>query len=221
MIHEKQREIRPDQWLSSALLDVSTEARVAGMMLWGMVDDMGKREVNARLFAGTMFPGNSAVTPDMVETYLLELEESGFLTLYEARGTTWLALFDPLKSPKPKPSDAPSPDDPEVSGSFLPKERGRASAEARAREWIAHEDAERAHRWGEWEARQAAMPVRPERPLILDAPTIGCPDHPHGYMEACGPCGTARERRALWLAQERYARQMRQFYEGQDDASRD
>lgn len=221
MIRDRQREIRPDQWHSGGLLDASKEARLTGMMLWGMVDDVGRLEVRPNMIAGTAYPGDPSMTAETIESHLLELEETGFLTLYEARGVLWLELFDPLKTPRPKASEAPDPADPEVSGKLLPKERGRVSAEARAREWIAHEEAERAQAWSGWDSGQRAMPVRPERPLILDAPPIGCPDHPNGSFESCGPCGTRRQQREKWLAQERYARQTTQFYEGQDDASRD
>lgn len=80
--------------------------------------------------------------------------------------------------------------------------RERADGRVRA------ETSERAGAWAEWERRQEQAPRPPARPLLLDAPPLGCPDHPNGRYEDCGPCGTARRRHDKWVAQERYTQQL-------------
>ena len=76
------------------------------------------------------------------------------------------------------------------------------------------EGAERASQWAEWAAEQERT-TPPRRPLLLDAPPIGCPDHPNGRIEDCGPCGTFRRRHDRWVAQQRYTEQVERFEAGQ------
>jgi hypothetical protein len=51
--------------------------------------------------------------------------------------------------------------------------------------------------------------------MLIDAPPLGCPEHPHGTFKDCGPCGTARRRHDRWVAQERYTDQLADYEEGQ------
>lgn len=84
--------------------------------------------------------------------------------------------------------------------------REQAVAEATARELARHaeEQARRRREWHRWAAEQEYQEEPPEVPIELDAPPIGCPQHPSGVVSACGPCGTARRQRDLWLAKRRY-----------------
>lgn len=95
---------------------------------------------------------------------------------------------------------------------------GRAGASA----WAEREQEERAREWARWEQEQEHGQARvgrglPRRPLTLDAPPIGCPDHPNGRFADCGPCGTARRRHDKWMAEHRYQRQLEEL-EIDDDA---
>lgn len=63
--------------------------------------------------------------------------------------------------------------------------------------------------WREWEGEQETGVRGVKRPVLLDAPPIGCPDHPNGRFEECGPCGTARRRHDRWVAQEKYTDALR------------
>lgn len=173
------------------------EAQATGMKLWGYVDDEGRAEMRPDLIAAHVAPGRDAVA--MVEDHLLALEECGFLRMYPSEGTWWIQLRRPLKTPRPRPSECP----PEPSGDFL----AVGGARERARERVRGEGAERAREWAEWEQEQERTRT-PARPLLLDAPPIGCPDHPNGRYEDCGPCGTARRRHDRWVAQQRYEDQL-------------
>lgn len=84
--------------------------------------------------------------------------------------------------------------------------RERAVEEATARVLAAHarEQAERRSEWKRWAEEQAQEDGPPEVPILLDGPPIGCPQHPNGTLEPCGPCRTAREQRDLWLTRARY-----------------
>ena len=211
MTRRRQRAIRPDQWTDPGLLRVPSvpSARLTGIGLWGIVDDEGRIELRPDLIAGLIYPGDPTVTPGVIETHLLELDEAGFLILYQADGSSWVQIVSPLLTQRPRPSSVPPPPArvrPEVSGNFV----AVGGAGERARERIASENAERATRWAEWEAAQESDP-RPSRPLLLDAPPIGCPDHPNGRFADCGPCGTARRRHDLWVAQQRYSEQMTSY----------
>jgi len=180
------------------------------MNLWGIVDDEGRMELRPDLIAGAIYPGDPTMTPDVIESHLLELDESGFLTIYQAGGTSWLQVTTPLKTPRPMPSESPAPPAaPEPSGSLM--------AVGGAREWASErmraEAGERSSAWAAWEAEQERVTRPPTRPLLLDAPPIGCPDHPNGRFEDCGPCGTARRRHDHWVQQQRYAEQLETYAE--------
>ena len=216
MTKRKQRLIDGDRWTDPGLLRVSHPARLTGAFLWGIVDDEGRCEVRSDLIAGLIYPGDPRRTAEVIETHLLELDESGFLTLYESSGATWLELARPLKTPRAQPSDAPPP--PVMR---LPEHSGKFMAVGGAREWaeerVRAEGAERASAWAVWAQEQdegrATRP--PERPLLLDAPPLGCPDHPNGTYPDCGPCGTARRRHDKWLAERRYAERLARYAEQQ------
>lgn len=189
------------------------------MGLWGIVDDEGRIELRPELIAGSIYPGDPTMTPELIEEHLLELDETGFLTLYRSAGLEWVQLLDPLLTQRPRASEAPAPPvraRPEHSGNFMAVGREASVSRERAREQVASEDAERASQWATWAAEQERDP-RPTRPLLLDAPPIGCPEHPSGRFADCGPCGTARRRHDKWVAQQRYSEQMARYDDGADD----
>lgn len=213
----RQRAIRPDQWTDPGLLAVPAPTRLTGMGLWGVVDDEGRTELRSNLLAGAIYPGDPTMTPELIETHLLQLDESGFLTIYPAGGGTWVQLSRPLLTQRPRPSECPPPPVPEHSGNFLAVGGARERAGARVRA----EQAERAGQWATWADEQEQAPRPPARPLLLDAPPIGCPDHSHGRFANCGPCGTARKRHDRWVQEARYGEQMTEFEktQGNDENS--
>ncbi|QPE04110.1 hypothetical protein IT882_13000 [Microbacterium schleiferi] len=207
-MRRRQRAIRPDQWTHPGLLRASKEARLTGMGLWGIADDEGRLEIRPDLIAGALYPGDPTMTSDVIETHLLELDEAGFVTLYQSGGRGWMELSSPLVTQRPRPSTAPPPPDMEHSGTFV--------AVGGAREREEREREERASAWAAWEAEQERGRV-PARPLLMDAPPIGCPEHPNGRFADCGPCGTARRRHDRWLAERRYSEQVERYEAAADD----
>lgn len=198
----RQREIPPDRFTDPELLAAPKPARLTGMGLWRLVDDEGRMELRSDLIAGSIYPGDPMVTAATIEDHILDLFESGFLQVYSARGRDWVALTRPLRTPRPLPSSCPPPPQ-EVSGGLL-----AVGGVGAGWERVRAEDAARARTWAEWGAEQERDPVPPRRPLLMDAPPIGCPDHPHGRFEDCGPCGTARRRHDHWVAAQRYSEQV-------------
>lgn len=181
-------------------MKVPLEVQATGMKLWGYVDDEGRAELRPDLIAAHVAPGRDATS--MVEAHLVQLDDAGFLAMYEAVGSWWIQLARPLRTPRPVASECPQ----EPSGRFLAVGGARERAEARVRA----EQAERAGEWAAWERAQD-VPRMPRRPLLIDAPPLGCPDHPDGTFPDCGPCGTARRRHDRWVQQERYTQQVMDY----------
>ena len=179
-------------------------AKATAIGLWLTTDGMGRRELVPELIAASIYPGEAAT--ELVIEHLLMLDESGFLSIYQADGTEWIELARPLKvDARLAWSDCPEP----------PREHSRTfaavgGARERARERVRVEGDERGREWAAWAGEQERTPP-PARPLLMDAPPIGCPDHPHGRYADCGPCGTARRRHDRWVAQQRYEEQVTRY----------
>lgn len=213
----RQRTIRPEHKTDPALLRAPHAARLTAQELWMAVDDFGRMDADPYVVAVSCYPGE-AVPLGMIEEHLLELAETGFLSLYSAAGREWLQLTHPLMSQRPTASLCPPPPGrsgaPEDSGNFMAVERERAGA--RAREPWGREPSgpgEPQESWEAWRAQASQLPRPPRRPVLVGAPPIGCPDHPRGNFAACGPCGTAREQRAQWIAEQRYRAQVEDYEE--------
>jgi len=208
------------------------EAKVTALGLWTSTDSEGRMELVPELIAAEIYPGRAAV--DLVQVHLSMLMASGFLTIYQAAGSEWIALTRPLRSDR-RGAESTCPPPPEVSPDHLHetprnhaavgRERVRAgggraggsSARERAEARVRAEQAERAGVWAEWRGERESTTRMPSRPLLMDAPPIGCPDHPNGRYADCGPCGTARRQHDLWVAQERYTEQLAKVDEPPDD----
>lgn len=177
-------------------------AKATAIGLWVHTDVDGRRELVPELIAADLYPGRDAI--ELVIQHLLDLDECGFLTIYASGGREWIALSSPLRVDRrtARPSAAPEPPPRDMSRHVAAVGGERARERARAR--ASDEAGERATQWASWEQEQERSTRTPARPLLLDAPPIGCPDHPHGRFADCGPCGTARRRHDHWLAQRRY-----------------
>lgn len=197
------------QW--PGYLRAPLEARPTALGLWLTTDPLGRCELVPELIAAAIYPGEAAT--DMVIEHVLMLADVGFLTLYQdEHGAEWIALRRPLKvDARLASSDAPEP----------PREHSRTfaavgGARERARARVQAEGAERAGEWAAWAHEQERGPRQPRRPLLMDAPPIGCPDHPHGRFKDCGPCGTARRRHDRWVAEARYGEQITEQEQGDE-----
>ena len=206
-----QRRISAEDMRWPGYLRAPHDAKPTAVGLWTTATDpLGRCELVPELIAAAIYPGQAAT--ELVIDHLLMLADSGFLTIYQEQGSEWIALRRPLRvDARLASSDAPEPPR-EHSRSFVAVggvgERARVSVQA--------ENGERESEWARWRAEQEHGPKRPKRPLLLDAPPIGCPDHPHGRFEDCGPCGTARRQHDRFIAQERYTQQMTEYEQNQE-----
>ncbi|WP_197517304.1 hypothetical protein [Microbacterium karelineae] len=230
----KQRVISPDDLQSPEYLRVPHIARPTALGLWVHTDAAGRTELIPEVLAGRLYPGEAAT--EMVVNHLLQLDEAGFLTIYQADGREWIALTRPLRADRrgttvmspPPPSSGPETPhmgsrditrDPMALGRAGAREgeragvRVRESARERARAEVRAEQAARAEAWAAVESDREAMPDRPERPMLLDAPPIGCPDHPEGKRGPCGPCRDARHKRDVWLQEQIYGQKLAAYHE--------
>ncbi|GAB2702521.1 hypothetical protein BKA24_001665 [Microbacterium marinum] len=201
----KQRTIAPSDLEFVGYLRAPDEAKPTALGLWLHTDLEGRRELVPELIAAAIYPGRAAT--DLVIEHVLLLEECGFLQTYDVGGREYLELRHRLRADT---RGAPPSECPPAPDRGIPRDPvavGGASARERAEARVRAEQAERASEWAAWEQAQE-RPRTPRRPLLLDAPNIGCPDHPGGQFADCGPCGTARRRHDRWIAQERYTQQV-------------
>lgn len=195
--------------------------------LWTMADAVGRVPLDATLIASMLHSQLDPPTTgrDLVETHLLLLEDAGFLSLAQGDRSWWIVMSPPLSATPLQGS--PAPRGRPYSSTAVEREkegtRERESERERAREraWerVRDEDQAAAAKWA-YRDRSAGVLRKPVRPLELDAPPLGCPDHPGGLVgRECGPCGTAADQRKLYLKRERYAEQMAEYEERLFDES--
>lgn len=188
---------------------VPDEAKPLALWLWLNLDPMGRGLMDPEGIAARMGRPDS----DTVLTHLLMLLEAGFATTYLAEGREWILLLRPLKADlrRTRIETPPPPGRPWTSVAV-----GREGARERARERVRAEGAARAEAWAAVEAeRDVSAP--PGRPLLLDAPPIGCSEHPNGTPLPCGPCRDARLRRDEWIAEKVYEAKLAAHYERNPD----
>lgn len=201
-----QRKITHADLQFAGYLRAPHHSKPTALGLWVHTDGLGRRELVPELIAAAIYPGEAAT--ERVIEHLLMLDECGFLTIYQAQGAEWIELRRPLRvDQRLAASECPEPIR-EHSRTFA----AVGGAGERARERVERERVERAAGWSGWEGAQERL-ADPMRPMLLDAPPLGCPDHPSGSFADCGPCGTARRRHDRWVAQERYSDQVRRFEE--------
>lgn len=231
----RQRTITPAHLTDPALLRAQPLTRLTAQALWMAVDDFGGMERDPLTVMAACYPAGGMLT-ETVEAHLDELWETGFLQQYTAEGRDWFELSRPLVTQRPTKTHRPRPfgpkPAPEDSGKFLavgggdagvrehvPGEgAGRASRPGAGRPQVRREPVgEPVEDWRTWR-EEAEREVRPPvRPLLLDAPPIGCPEHPYGRFANCGPCGTARKQHDLWVAKRRHGIAMEDFAEEQQE----
>lgn len=177
--------------------------------------------------ARQLFPTEDPhLAADRVELHVLQLEDAGIVCTWAQGGLEWLSMcpWSPRPPaadtvPPPPPSFAPAPSVPTPAFSSAgERERTSEEARARARAQAKAEEQARQDRWARWEDDYITqVPKRPKRPLTMDAPPIGCPDHPHGSLTSCGPCGTQAKRYREWLDREQYTEKLAMFEQCNDE----
>ena len=215
------------------MLGLPTEAAPTAVGLRILLGPQRALPLDPQRLASQLYPSEPLrLATERIILHILMLEEAGHVRTWAQHGREWISMRDPHEAPTSTPqgtahpSPAPTPDA-LAAGPFSPageREKGREEARARAREraraQAAAEDLELRERWAAWDREYATprtAPTRPERPLLLNAPPIGCPDHPTGSLEPCGPCGTAMERRTEWKVRQRYQEQLTDFEEWLDN----
>lgn len=206
-----QRKISAEDLQFPGYLRAPMSAKPTAIGLWLHTDGLGRREVVPELLAAAIYPGEAAT--ELIINHLLMLDESGFLDFYQDDRTEYLVLRRPLRvDARLAWSNCPDPPVRESSRTFA----AVGGARVRAGERVRAEQAERASEWAQWADERESKPQPPRRPLLLDAPPIGCPDHPFGRFKDCGPCGTARRRHDRWVQEARYGEQMTDYEQTQD-----
>jgi hypothetical protein len=209
---------------------VTVEAALTLVGLQLLTHQVSPVPLDPEWLARQLFPAlPTSSTADRVVLDVLALEEAGCVVTWAQNGREWVALAAPPAGPSEAPSPAPHTHSAAPSAAPFSavgererereQERRREQARARAREQMEAEERAQASRWEQQYSQTARK--RPERPARLQAPPIGCPDHPHGSTDECGPCGTAWERRKTFLEMHRYEEQLALFeetqWEGFDD----
>lgn len=212
----RSRKISASDLRSPGYLRAPDEAKPTAIGLWLHTDVSGRRELVPELIAGDLYPGRAAI--DLVVEHLLMLDESGFLTIYQSGGREWIALTTPLRADTRNAPPSECPDPPRDLSRHVAAVGG---ARERAEERVRAEVGERAGQWAEWSREQERTARPPAMPLLLQAPPIGCPDHPNGRYEDCGPCGTARRRHDRWVVQQRYTQQVADYDEAYEQQGAD
>ncbi|WEK60527.1 MAG: hypothetical protein P0Y60_14600 [Candidatus Microbacterium colombiense] len=219
----KQRMISPADL--ETLAGVPDASKPSAMWLWLNLDPLGRGRFDTREISSAMYP-TLDLSSDEVFEHLVVLTESGFLTTFlapdpETRETVeWLLLLHPLKVDlrgttirTPEPPESNHGRSMAMGGGGRPRARG--SARERARDAVRAEGAARSAAWDAVERDREVAPERPERPAMLDAPPMFCPDHmPRGAgKQKCGPCRDARNYRDEWMQRRVYEDKLANFYE--------
>lgn len=200
------------------VLGLPIEAAPTAMGLRMLAGTTNLLRLDPKMIATQLYPAEpTRAATERVILHIVMLEEAGWVQTWIADGQEWLRTIEPGQNPPPQTANARLPDPFSPAGERGKEEtraRAREQARARARERMEAEERDRAARWDAWNRDQShAQPRRPERPALLDAPRIGCPDHPHGTFEECGPCGTAAARRKEYLTDRKYFEQLSIFEE--------
>lgn len=212
---------------ASCVLGLPVDVAATALGLQMLVGPANVLQLHPQRIAHQLFPADDPqAAADRVVLHVLQLEEAGMVSTWAQDGSEWLAMRQASHAPSPAftapatgPSFAPEPHPPaRPFSSAGERERTREEARARARARTDAEEQARQDRWARWEddyTRQA--PTRPKRPLTMDAPPMGCPDHPHGSLQPCGPCGTQARRYREWMDREQYTEKLAMFEETTDE----
>lgn len=212
---------------ASFVLGLPVDVAATALGLQMLVGTSNLLQLHPLWIARQLFPtDDSQEAADRVVLHILQLEDAGMVSTWAQDGLEWLSMRrqspaspTPLSEAPTAPSFTrePAPQPPPFS-STGERERTREEARARARARANAEEQARQDRWARWEDEYINQaPKRPKRPLTMDAPPIGCPDHPHGSLESCGPCGTQAKRWREWMDREQYTEKLAIFEQHTDE----
>lgn len=112
------RTIKPEFCSSPSANKLSRDARLFFLVLLTEVDDEGRVRYLRKKLAGTLFPEDDDVTPEMIGKWVVECESSKMIVTYRVDGDEYLAIVNfrkhqvvnkatPSKLPAPPSSDKP------------------------------------------------------------------------------------------------------------------
>lgn len=84
----KIRTVKPDFWRSEVVASLAFEVQLFFIGLWNVADDHGRFRAHRALLRGELFPYHED-QPLPIETWLLQLEQAGLITLYVVDGTRY------------------------------------------------------------------------------------------------------------------------------------
>src|SRR5262245_47324676 len=103
------RSIKPEFPQSETIGRLSRDARLLFIQLWTIADDFGRTRAASRLLASLLYPYDDDAR-ELLPAWLVELEDSGHVRLYEFNGCEYLEISNWLKHQKidhPTPSKLP------------------------------------------------------------------------------------------------------------------
>ena len=118
------RTIKPEFPQSESVGRLSRDARLLFIQLWTLVDDSSRARASSRLLASLLYPYDEDA-PGKMPAWLSELEDGGFIRIYQHEDTNYLDIPKWLKHQKidrPSASRIPAFDEP----SSHPREPSRA-----------------------------------------------------------------------------------------------
>ncbi|WP_156027439.1 hypothetical protein [Mycetocola saprophilus] len=187
MAMTRQRYIRPELFRDEDLASLSPEVRLTAIGLHLYTDDEGRESATPAMVKAALWPLDSAITEDVVDTHLLELAEIGYLRLYAVGRRSYLQLAQLARVDRAKASTFPPPpplaSDSRMNRDPLAVVEGEGER-VREGEWAWEREGRE-----EWRDEEGAH-SRP--PLDSSLPSPFCRAHPGGTMSRCRNCGTAR-----------------------------
>lgn len=221
------------EWRSpaSSVLGLPVDVAATALGLQMLVGSSNLLQLHPLRIARQLFPADEPQSAsERVVLHVLLLEEAGMVTTWAQDGLEWLSMrqaspVPPVAFSDPPPAPVVTAESPAPTWPFSPageRERKREEARARARARADAEEQARHDRWARWEDDYTSQaPARPKRPLTMDAPPLGCPDHPHGSLTPCGPCGTQGKRYKEWMDREQYTEKLSIFEQTADEETSD
>jgi hypothetical protein len=104
------RTIKPEFPQSESIGKLSRDARLLYIQLWTIVDDAGRARAASRMLASLLYPYDDDAR-DLIDGWLLELEEGDHVRRYEVDGSQYLEIVKWLEHQKiDKPSKSRLPE---------------------------------------------------------------------------------------------------------------
>lgn len=85
------RTIKPEFPQSESVGRITRDARLLFIQLWTIVDDHGRARAAERYIAGQLYPYDDDA-PGLISEWLDELQQHGFIRLYDVDGTSYLDI---------------------------------------------------------------------------------------------------------------------------------